>query len=191
MFNTKKDKYIVNVSIDFDVYEIERRIKGNKSLLALTEDEKKPSFIYKQDHNINIDFLPYGKNTIAYYHRNDNSFSQAFSKQQVPLDDNLKVSWSFRGNQVTVILETEEKSELLLVTPTLQEVEELMSYGKIKNNKDLRDFGEEKVTINLSKNETAEVMKSGAGGVSESYVGFRNDVCGISFSTTYYEGTVI
>lgn len=185
MFNTKNDKYIVNVLITLNIEEVKERLRKGKSLISLTNSEQWKVDNYKQEYS--IDLLPYGKEAVAYYHRDDNRFSQSFSGAKSVLDENLDISWTLnKGNVIGIVVESEGKKDLLLVTPPLHEVGELMVSGKIKNNRSLGDFKEEKISVNLSDHETVEVMKSGAGGVSDSYLGFRNEVCKISFSTTYY-----
>jgi|GEM_PF-3099084 len=143
MFNIKPDRRVVEVNINFNVSGIIRWLESG----AKSEDIDKIDRDWGDDRiqQYIIDMIPIGKTNNAYYHRNKGLISQNLAGIDYlsSADENLKVhvkkqgveslEWSIWKGCLHLIVQVDGQRKIISATPSLIEVVELETKGKITN----------------------------------------------------------
>ncbi|KKS07574.1 MAG: hypothetical protein A2570_00450 [Candidatus Brennerbacteria bacterium RIFOXYD1_FULL_41_16] len=203
MFNTKKDRMVVEITIEFNISAIGKWLKSGGKFEDI--DKLKRDWKDAVTQKYVIDMLPIGQSSNAYFHRNKGVISQNIwgidylenAKEDIKYiaEKEAKIgmlSWDmWRG-----CLGLKAHKNLILLTPPLTEVVELETTGKLKKHEkasgDLRKAMTEEIEINVpysfdDNNNPKEFMKVWRGSASDRSLGYGNALGHISFSTLNFE----
>lgn len=201
MFNTKPDRRVVEINIEFNV----------SGILDWLKSGGKPEDIDKIDRNWGnaitqkyvIDMMPIGKTSNAYYHRSKGLVSQRLEGTDYlsKADEDLKFhakkqgletfEWKIWKGCLLLMVQVNGKRNIISATPVLTEVVELETKGKIDNIGNLRD-DDIKMTVAISVDDEGKTKDSidtwkWYGFLGNSAVGYKNGLGGVSFSIPLFD----
>lgn len=201
MFNTKKDRRVVEVTIEFNITAIGEWLNAGGKFEDIDKIKREKYGAWKDavTQKYVIDMLPIGKTDNAYFHRNKRVISQniggidflenADSDIKYIAEKEAKIGmlqWDmWRG-----CLSLNANKNLILLTPPLTEVVELETTGVLSNpGRDLK-ADDEKIRVPVSfddKNNPKEFMEIWRGSASDRSLGYGNALAHVSFSTLNFE----
>lgn len=203
MFNTTKDRRVVEITIEFNVDAIIDWLNsgGKSEDIDKIKREEYGSWGNDVTQKYLIDMLPIGNISNAYYHRNKGVISQNISGIDYlrNVDDETKfrfkkaevesLEWSTWNGQLLLMIRTAKGKKIIAASPSLIEAIELERKGKLSNGGNLRNEDEEiRVAISLNQDGSPkEFMKMWRGSPSSQSVGYGNALGHISFSILNFE----
>lgn len=195
MFNTKKDRNVVELAIEFNLTAISRWLGENGEIKDIEKIEKDwGSDAIKMSYW--IDVLPSGQNSDMYYHRKKGVMSGNvggidFLKN---VDKNLEyflknseikmIEWRILGDTLGLVV----NKKLILLAP-IGEIVELQVNRVLKNGGNVMD-GEKKIKVPISfddQKNPKEFMEIWRGSNSDRSIGFSNALGSVSASTLNFE----
>jgi hypothetical protein len=201
MFNTKKDRLVVEVTIEFNITAIGEWLKAGGKFEDIDKIKREEFGAWKDaiTQKYVIDMLPIGQTSDAYFHRNKGVISQNIGG--IDFLENAKddVKYIAEKEAKISVLQWEmwrgclglkaNKKNLILLTPPLTEVVELETTGKLSNPGSVRDE-DTKVKVPVSfddNNKPKEFMEIWRGSASDRSLGYGNGLAHVSFSTLNFE----
>lgn len=200
MFNTKKDRRVVEITIEFNITAIGEWLKSGGKFEEI-DKIKRGEYGGWGDAVIQkyvIDMLPIGQTSNAYFHRNRGVISQniggidflenAAEDVKYIARKEAKIgmlSWDmWRGS-----LGLKVGKNPILITPPLAEVLELEMEGKLSNP---GRIGDEDVKIKVpvsfgDNNQSKELIEVWRGSASDRSLGYSNALGHVSFSALNFE----
>lgn len=197
MFNAKKDRRVVEITIEFNITAIGQWLSAGGKLEDIDKIDRdwKDAVIQKYV----IDMLPIGQTSSAFFHRNKGVISQNIggidylenAKEDIKyiVEKETKIgmlSWStWRG-----CLSLEAQRNLILLTPPLTEVLELETKGALTNPGRDAKADDVKIRVPVSfddKNNPKEFMEIWRGTATDRSLGFGNALGHVSFSVLNFE----
>lgn len=200
MFNTKKDRLVVEVTIEFNITAIGEWLKAGGKFEDI-DKIKREEYGYWKDAVIQkyvIDILPIGQTSDAYFHRNKGVISQNIggidflenAKEDVKYiaQKEAKISmfqWEVRRG----CLRLKANNNLILLTPPLTEVTELETKGVLSKPGRIGDENTKiKVLVSFDENNNPkEFMEIWRGSASDRSLGYSNALANVSFSILNFE----
>jgi len=204
-FNEKKDRRVVEITIEFNVTAISEWLKagGKHEDIDKIKREKYGAWRNAIVQKYIIDMLPIGKNDNAYFHRNKVVISQNIGgidylenasgdiKYIAGKEPKITVlSWDmWRGCLGLNAGGANGKRNIILLTPPLTEVTELEVKGVLSNpGTVMADDTKIKVPISFdNENKPKEFMEVWRGSASSRSLGYGNALGHVSFSTLNFE----
>lgn len=208
MFNTKKDRRVVEITIEFNITAIGEWLKNGgkfEDIVNLNRDWKDAVI-----QTYVIDMLPIGQESNAYFHRNKGVISQNIagidylenvSDEEIRyvLEKETKIerlAWEMWRGCLSLSADGSENRGLILLTPPLTEVVELERTGRIgrheKATTDLVKAITEEIEIDVpysfdESNNPKEFTKVWRGSAIDRSLGYGNALGHVSFSTRNLE----
>lgn len=203
MFNTKKDRNIINVTIRLNLSNIFKWIRSgsdiNKINNLASDSELDDLFKFYI-----IDMIPIGQVSNAYFHRSKNLVSRSISGTDflTKADEDLRInskeegleeiSWSFNKDYFFIALKINGKKKIIFQTVPLLEVEELEKYGVIKNISNLQREKGVKLRVLDDLNENSQFK--GGMEIEKNYyllgnsgVSYKNGLASVDFSIPIFD----
>ena len=211
MFNTKKDRRVVEVTIEFNITAIGGWLKagGKFKDIDKIKREKYGAWGDAVTKKYVIDMLPIGQTSNAYFHRNKGVISQNISgfdclenaKEDIKYIAQKeakigKLSWDMWRGCLGLNVQGKTERSMILLTPPLTEVVELERTGRIgrheKATTDIVKAITEEIEIDVpysfdDNNNPKEFMKVWRGSASDRSLGYGNALAHVSFSTLNFE----
>jgi len=200
MFNTKKDRRVVEVTIEFNITAIGEWLKANGKFEDIDKIKREKYGAWKDaiTQKYVIDMLPIGQTSNAYFHRNKGVISQNISG--IDFLENAKEDIKYIAEKESKIgvlawdmwrgcLGLEANKNLILLTPPLTEVVELETKGVLSKPGGVRDE-DTKIKVPVSFNDDKnpkEFMEIWRGSASDRSLGYGNALAHVSFSTLNFE----
>ena len=202
MFNTKKDRGVVEITIEFNIGEIGTWLKKGAKFEDINKIERSTRWDIKKKYV--IDMFPIGKSDNAYFHRNKGLISQNIAGIDFLKKDESFVSWN--DENVTYI--TKDKVGVLewgiwhgglalyadenpiLLTPPLTELRELETEGVLSSKRSGFKDEDTKIKVPVSfddNNDPKEFMEIWRGSANKRALGYGNALAHVSFSTLNFE----
>jgi len=195
MFNTKKDRRVVEVTIEFNITAIGEWLKAGGKFEDIDKIKrgKYEDWENAVTQKYVIDILPIGQTSDAYFHRNNGVISQNIggidflesAKEEVKEAKIGVLQWEmWRG-----CLGFKANKNLILLTPLLTEVVELETKGVLSKPGGVRDE-DTKIKVPVSfddNNNPKEFMEIWRGSSSDRSLGYGNALAHVSFSTLNFE----
>ncbi|MCK5027713.1 MAG: hypothetical protein KAS07_04805 [Candidatus Pacebacteria bacterium] len=195
MFNTKKDRYIIELAIEFNLSAINKWL--NKS--GKEEDIAKISKDWGNDDvwlNYYIDVLPSGQSSDMYHHRKRGVISNNVGGTDFLENVDQNIEHFLKSSNIKMLawepwrefLSLEVNKKLILLAP-VEEFVELQVNRVLKNGGSPKDE-EKKIKVPISfddQNNPEELIEIWRGSASNRSVGFSNALCSISASTLNFE----
>ncbi len=197
MFNAKKDRMVVEITIEFNITAIGKWLKGGGRFEDI--DKLKRDWDGALIQKYVIDMLPIGQTSNAYFHRNKGIISQnitGFDYLESANEDiriHLKIEPSNIANlgwdmwRGRLLLKTRDK--LLLMTPPLTEVVELETTGELSSFSGALEDTKITVPVSFEKDHPdhpKEFMEIWQGAGPKS-LGYGNALGHVSFSTDFFK----
>lgn len=200
MFNTKKDRMVVEVTIEFNITAIGEWLKAGGKFQDIDKIQRKKYGDWKDavTQKYVIDMLPIGQTSNAYFHRNKGVISQNIggidfledAKEDVKYiaEQEAKIGvlqWEMRRGSLGL----KAQKNLILLTPPLTEVIELETKGVLSKPGGLKDE-DKKIKVPVSfdnNNKPKEFMDIWRGSSSDRSLGYGNALAHVSFSTLNFE----
>ncbi len=207
MFNTKKDRRVVEITIEFNITAIEEWLKAGGKFEDIDKIKREKYGAWKDavTQKYVIDMLPIGQTSNAYFHRNKGVISQNIGGIDFLENANGDVKYIAEEEAKISVLQWDmwrgclrlvANKNLILLTPPLIEVVEIETTGKLKEHEkasgDLRKAMTEEIEIDVpysfdDNNNPKEFMKIWRGSASHRSLGYGNALGHISFSTLNFE----
>lgn len=200
MFNTKKDRTVVEITIEFNITAIGEWLKagGKTEDIDKIKREKYGAWKDAVSQKYVIDMLPIGQTSNAYFHRNKGAISQNIGGIDFLENASQDVKYIAEKEAKIGVLQWEmwrgclglkANKNLVLLTPPLTEVIELETKGVLSKAGSLRDE-DTKIKVPLSfdeNNKPKEFMELWRGSASDRSLGYGNALAHVSFSTLNFE----
>jgi hypothetical protein len=200
MFNTKKDRMVVEVTIEFNITAIGEWLKagGKFEDLDKIKREKYGAWRDAVTQKYVIDMLPIGQTSNAYFHRNKGVISQNIGGIDFLENANQDVKYIATKEAKIAVLQWDmwrgclglkANKNLILLTPPLTEVVELETKGVLSKPGGVRDE-DTKIKVPVSfddNNNPKEFMEIWRGSASDRSLGYGNALAHVSFSTLNFE----
>lgn len=200
MFNTKKDRRVVEIEIAFNITAIGEWLKAGGKFEDIDKIKREEFGAWKDavTQIYRIDMLPIGQTSDAYFHRNKGVISQNIGG--IDFLENAKEDVKYIAEKEAKIgvlqweiwrgcLGLKANKNLILLTPPLAEVVELEINGGLTNPGSLRDE-DVKIKVPTSfddQNKPKEFMEIWRGSASKESLGFGNALGHVSFSVLNFE----
>lgn len=201
MFNTKKDRRVVEVTIEFNISAIGQWLSTGGKFEDIDKIDREWKDAVTQKYV--IDMFPIGQSDNAYYHRNKGVISQNISGIDF-LDDakeDIKyiakkeakiemLSWDMWRGCLGLNIQGNAIKSIMLLTPPLTEVVELETTGKLKKAPtNLMKAMTEEIEIDVpysfdDSNNPKEFMKVWRWSPNDRLLRYGNALGHISFSTS-------
>lgn len=195
MFNTKKDRQIVELCIEFNLTAIDAWLEAG----SIIEDiEKIPKDWNSNDIKLSyyIDVLPNGQNSDMYFHRKKGVMSGNVGGIDYleNVDEDLK--YYFKKSKIKVLswlpwrqfIGLDVNQNAILLAP-VEEIVELQTNRVLKNGGSIRDE-DKKIRVPIlydDQNNPKEFTEIWRGSASDRSIGFSNALGSISASTLNFE----
>lgn len=200
MFNTKKDRRVVEIIIEFNITAIGEWLKGGGKLEDIHKIKREEFGAWGDvvTQKYEIDMLPIGQTSNAYFHRNKGVISQNIGGiDYFENDEDAIVLFARKEAKIEVLqwemwrgcLGFKANKNLIMLTPSLSEVLELEMTGKLSNAGSVRSE-DVKIKVPFSfdnNNMPKEFMEIWRGSASERSVGYGNALVNVAFSTLNFE----
>lgn len=200
MFNTKKDRRVVEVTIEFNITAIGDWLKAGAKFEDIDKIKREKYGAWKDavTQKYVIDMFPIGKIDNAYFHRNKGVISQNIGG--IDFLENAKEDIKYIAGKEAKIgvlqwemwrgcLGLKANKNLILLTPSLAEVLELETQGKLSNPGSIKDE-DTKIKVPVSfddNNQPKESIEVWRGSASDRSLGYGNALGHVSFSTLNFE----
>ena len=200
MFNTKKDRRVVEIEIAFNITAIGEWLKAGGKFEDIDKIKREEFGAWKDavTQTYIIDMLPIGQTDNAYFHRNKGVISQNIGG--IDFLENAKEDIKYIAQKEAKIgvlqwemwrgcLGLKANKNLILLTPPLTEVAELETKGVLSNPGRVRDE-DTKIKVPFSfddNNNPKEFMEIWRGSASDRSLGYGNALAHVSFSTLNFE----
>lgn len=200
MFNTKKDRRVVEVTIEFNITAIGEWLKAGAKFENIDKIKREKYGEWKDAviQKYVIDMFPIGKTDNAYLHRNKGVISQNIGGTDFL--ENAKEDIKYIAEKEAKIgvlawemwrgcLGLKVNKNLILLTPPLAEVIELETQGKLSNPGSIKDE-DTKIKVPVSfddNNQPKEFIEVWRGSASDRSLGYGNALGHVSFSTLNFE----
>jgi len=201
MFNTKKDRMVVEVTIEFNITAIGEWLKAGGKFEDIDKIKREKYGAWKDAvvQKYVIDILPIGQTSDAYFHRNKGAISQNIGG--IDFLENAKGDVKYiaeKEAKISVLqwemwrgcLGLKANKNLVLLTPPLTEVVELETKGVLSNKPVDIKAEDTKIKVPVSFNDDKspkEFMEIWRGSASDRSVGYGNALAHVSFSTLNFE----
>lgn len=163
MFNTKPDRQVVEITVQFNIFDILDWLKSG----ARSEDIGKidKNWGHNMVQKYVIDMLPIGKTSNAYFHRGKGLISQKIAGIDYlnNADEETKffakkqkleaLEWSIWNGCLLLMIHVDGQRKIISATPVLTEVIELEKTGKIKDSRNSLRDEDIKISVPISLNE--------------------------------------
>ena len=201
MFNTKKDRRTVEITIEFNVTAIGEWLKAGGKFEDIDKIKREKYGAWKDavTQKYVIDMLPIGQTSNAYFHRNKGVISQNIGGVDFLENANNDVKYIAQKEAKIGILAWEmwrgclgvkANKNLILLTPPLTEVAKLETEGVLsRKSVDIR-AEDTKIKVPVSfddNNNPKEFMEIWRGSASDRSLGYGNALAHVSFSTLNFE----
>lgn len=142
MFNANKDRHILQVRVVFNIGGIIDWLDSGSRFEDI--DKKSRDGLNAKERAHDIDIIPTGKVSSAYYHRDKNLISETFAgfdslgnldllyKHQCKNKGVEGLSWSIYKNRLYLCVHVNGERKEVFITPDLTKVSELERTGEIK-----------------------------------------------------------
>lgn len=200
MFNTKKDRMVVEVTIEFNITAIGEWLKAGGKFEDIDKIKREKYGAWKDavTQKYVIDMLPIGQTSNAYFHRNKGVISQNIGGIDFLENANNDVKYIAQKEAKIGILAWEmwrgclglkANKNLILLTPPLSEVVELETKGVLSKPGGVRDEDVKmKVPVSFNDDKSPkEFMEIWRGSASDRSLGYGNGLAHVSFSTLNFE----
>lgn len=200
MFNTKKDRRVVEIIIEFNITAIGEWLKAGSKFEDIDKIKREKYGAWKDavTQKYVIDMLPIGQTSNAYFHRNKGVISQNIGG--IDFLENAKEDVKYIAEKEAKIgvlqwemwhgcLGLKANKNLILLTPPLTEVVELETKGVLSKPGGVRDE-DTKIKVPVSFNDDKspkEFMEIWRGSASDRSLGYGNALAHVSFSTLNFE----
>lgn len=197
MFNTKKDRVVVEITLEFNITAIGEWLKngGKFGDIDKIKPEKYGNWKNSVVQKYVIDMLPIGQTSNTYFHRNKEVISQNIGG--IDFLENAKGDVKYIAEKEAKIsmlqwemwrgcLGLNVNKNLILLTPPLTEVVELETKGVLSN----KSVDDTKIKVPVSfddNNNPKEFMEIWRESASDKSLGYGNGLAHISFSTLNFE----
>jgi hypothetical protein len=201
MFNLKKDRKVVEITIEFNITAISKWLKAG----AKIEEIDKIDNVWKNSitQTYMIDMLPIGDNTDAYYHRAKNIINQNISGRDTlkNIDEQTKsyivrlapeiknLTWNLWRGSLCLNVWALGQDHPIFLSPSMDELVELHTKGEISNRKAL-GHESSKISVPISYNDDntpREFMEIHRSSTCSQSVGYHNGLGSVSFSVLNFE----
>jgi len=204
MFGTKKDRRVVEVTIEFNITAIGEWLKEGGKFEAIDKIKREEYGAWGDAvvQKYVIDMLPIGQTSNAYFHRNKGVISQNIGGIDFleNINEEIKyiitkeakigmLSWGMWRGCLSLTVQGNKQKNMILLTPPLTEVVELEVNGGITNSGSLKDE-DIKIRVPVSfddQNKPKEFMDVWRGSASKESLGFGNALGHVSFSILNFE----
>ena len=200
MFNFKKDRVVVEVTIEFNITAIGEWLKAGGKFEDIDKIKREKYGAWKDavTQKYVIDMLPIGQTSDAYFHRNKGVISQNIGGIDFLENANRDVKYIAEKEAKISVLQWEmwrgclglkANKNLILLTPPLTEVVELETKGVLSKPGGVRDE-DTKIKVPVSFNDDRspkEFMEIWRGSASDRSLGYGNALAHVSFSTLNFE----
>ncbi|MFZ2303679.1 MAG: hypothetical protein WAV98_02715 [Minisyncoccia bacterium] len=200
MFNTKKDRRVIEIEIAFNITAIGEWLKAGGKFEDIDKIKREEFGAWKDavTQIYIIDMLPIGQISNAYFHRNKGVISQNIGG--IDFLENAKEDIKYIAQKEAKIgvlswdmwrgcLGLKAHKNLILLTPPLIEVVELETKGVLSKPGGVRDE-DVKIKVPVSFNDDKspkEFMEIWRGSASDRSLGYGNALAHVSFSTLNFE----
>ena len=200
MFNTKKDRRVIEIEIAFNITAIGEWLKAGGKFEDIDKIKREEFGAWKDavTQIYIIDMLPIGQISNAYFHRNKGVISQNIGG--IDFLENAKEDIKYIAQKEAKIgvlswdmwqgcLGLKAHKNLILLTPPLTEVVELETKGVLSKPGGVRDE-DTKIKVPVSFNDDKspkEFMEIWRGSASDRSLGYGNALAHVSFSTLNFE----
>jgi len=201
MFKLKKDRHVVEVTIEFNITAIGEWLKAGGKFEDIDKIKREEYGAWKDAvvQKYVIDMLPIGQTSNAYFHRNKGIISQNIGG--IDFLENAKDDIKYiaeKEAKISIIawdmwrgcLGLKANKNLILLTPPLAEVVELETTGKLVNPSVDVKAEDIKIKVPVSfdgENNPKEFMEIWRGSASDRSLGYGNGLAHVSFSTLNFE----
>jgi len=200
MFNTKKDRRVVEIEIAFNITAIGEWLKAGGKFEDIDKIKREEFGAWKDavTQTYMIDMFPIGNIDNAYFHRNKGVISQNIGGIDFLENANNDIKYIAQKEAKIGILAWEmwrgclglkANKNLILLTPPLTEVVELETKGVLSKPGGVRDE-DVKIKVPVSFNDDKspkEFMEIWRGSASDRSLGYGNGLAHVSFSTLNFE----
>ena len=200
MFNTKRDRRVVEVTIEFNITAIGEWLKagGKFEDIDKIKREKFGAWGDVVTQKYVIDMFPIGKKDNAYFHRNKGVISQNIGGIDFFENANEDIKFIATKEAKIGVLQWEiwrgclglkAHKNLILLTPPLNEVVELETAGSLSQSGRITDE-DIKIKVPVSfddNNNPKEFMDVWRGSNNDRSLGYGNALGHVSFSTLNFE----
>ena len=200
MFNFKKDRVVVEVTIEFNITAIGEWLKAGGKFEDIDKIKREKYGAWKDavTQKYVIDMLPIGQTSDAYFHRNKGVISQNIGGIDFLENANRDVKYIAEKEAKISVLQWEmwrgclglkANKNLVLLTPPLTEVVELETKGVLSKPGWVKDE-DTKIKVPVSfddNNNPKEFMEIWRGSASDRSLGYGNALAHVSFSTLNFE----
>jgi hypothetical protein len=204
MFGIKKDRRVVEVTIEFNITAIGDWLKAGGKFENIDKIKREEYGAWGDAvvQKYVIDMLPIGQTSNAYFHRNKGVISQNISGIDFleNINEELKyiikkeakigmLSWGMWRGCLSLNVEGNGQKNMVLLTPPLTDVVELDINGRLTNSGSPADDAVKiKVPVSFDdQNKPKEFMDVWRGSPSKESVGFGNALGHVSFSVLNFE----
>lgn len=201
MFNTKPDRRVVEITIQFNMSGIFDWLKSGGKSEDIDKIDRNWGNTITQKYI--IDMLPIGKTSNAYYHRSKGLISQNLGGVDYfgTADEEMKLytedlglgalEWSIWKGCLLLMIQVNGNRKIICATPALTEVVDLETKGRINNTGSLRD-DDIKMCVPISLDDQGNPKDfidtwKWYGIVGNSSVGYGNGLGRASFSIVNFE----
>jgi hypothetical protein len=200
MFNTKKDRRVVEVTIEFNISAIGLWLNAGGKFQDIDKLERDWADAVIQKYV--IDMFPIGQRDNAYFHRNKGLISQniggidylAYAKEDIKYIAKKEakigmLSWNMWRGCLGLDVQGDAQKNMIFLTPPLTEVVELETKGALLNPGGIMTE-DVKIKVPISfddKNNPKEFMDIWRGSHSDRSLGYGNALGHVSFSTLNFE----
>lgn len=200
MFNTKKDRRVVEIEISFNITAIREWLKAGGKFEDIDKIKREKYGVWKDavTQVYMIDMFPIGNIDNAYFHRNKGIISQNIGG--IDFLENAKEDVKYIAEKEAKIgvlqwemwrgcLGLKANKNLILLTPPLAEVVELETKGVLSKPCGVKDE-DTKIKVPVSfddNNNPKEFMEIWRGSASDRSLGYGNALAQVSFSTLNFE----
>jgi len=200
MFNTKKDRRVIEIEIAFNITAIGEWLKSGGKFEDIDKIKREEFGAWKDavTQIYRIDMLPIGQTSNAYFHRNKGVISQNIGGIDFLENANEDIKYiAQKESKIGVLswdmwrgcLGLKAHKNLILLTPPLTEVVELETTGVLSKPGFIKDE-DTKVKVPVSfddNNKPKEFMEVWRGSASDRSLGYGNALGHVSFSTLNFE----
>lgn len=195
MFNTKRDRQIVELCIEFNLTAIDKWLDTGSKI----EDIKKIPKEWNGDDvklSYYIDVLPNGKSSDMYFHRKKSIISGSVGGIDYLENVDEDLEYYFKNSKIKVLswrpwrqfIGLDVNQNAILLAP-VEEIVELQTNRLLKNGGSIRDE-DKKIQVPIlfdDQNNPKEFTDIWRGSASNRSVGFSNALGSISASTLNFE----
>lgn len=200
MFNTKKDRSVIEVTIEFNITAIGEWLKAGAKFedIDKIKREKYGAWGDPVTQKYVIDMLPIGQSSNSYFHRNKGVISQNIGGIDFLENASRDIKYIAEKEAKIGVLQWEMwrgclglkvNKNLILLTPPLTEVVELETKGVLSKPGRIMDK-DVKIKVPYSfddENKPKEFMEIWRGSASDRSLGYGNGLAHVSFSTLNFE----